>query len=229
MVEEPLAGVPAVEQGEPERRSPWLAILKYGALALVAAALALLVWATLAASRGQNLVEKIAAGKKPAAPSFDLSVLWPHTGTWPKALAPALADGKLSLAELRGRPVVLNFWASWCTACKEEAPVLRAGARAHAGKVLFLGLDVQDLSGDARGFARSNGMNYVSVRDKGNAMYQAYGLTGVPESYFIDARGRIVAHIPGGVSRSTLEQGIAAITGPGGGGTLPGGAHQTRP
>lgn len=215
--------------GEPERRSPWLAILKYLTLLLVASVLALLVWATLAASRGQNLVEKIAAGKKPTAPAFSLDVLWPQTATWPKGLRPALLDGKLSLAELRGWPVVLNFWASWCTACKEEAPILRAGAHAQAGKVVFLGLDVQDLSGDARGFARANGMNYVSVRDGGNSMYQAYGLTGVPESYFIDPRGRIVAHIPGAVSRTTLAQGIAAITGTANGGTLRGGAHQTPP
>lgn len=228
-MEEPLTGAAPAGKVEAAPRSPWLAILKYAALALVAAALALLVWATLAASRGQNLVEKVAAGKKPAAPGFTLAVLWPSTATWPKALLPALADGKLSLAELRGRPVVLNFWASWCTTCKEEAPILHAGARAHAGKVLFLGLDIQDLSGDARNFARSNAMNYVSVRDRDNSAYQAYGLTGVPESYFIDARGRIVAHVPGAVSRATLEQGIAAITGPGGGGTLPAGAHQTRP
>lgn len=227
MVDEPVSTTSA--SPDAERRSPWLAILKYGSLALVAAALALLVWATLAASRGQNLVEKIAAGKKPAAPGFSLSVLWPHSESWSRALLPALADGKLLLAELRGQPVVLNFWASWCTACKEEAPVLRAGARAHAGQVLFLGLDIQDLSSDGRGFARNNRMNYVSVRDKGNDMYQTYGLTGVPESYFIDRRGRIVAHIPGAVSHATLEQGIAAITGPASGGTLPGGAHQTRP
>lgn len=227
MVEEPVgAGAAAAEA---EGRSPWLAILKYATVAVVAAALALLVWATLAASRGQNLVEKVAAGKKPAAPSFTLSVLWPQTETWPKALLPALADGKLSLSELRGHPVVLNFWASWCTTCKEEAPILRRGARTHAGKVLFLGLDIQDLSGDARSFARTNGMNYVSLRDKGNAMYQAYGLTGVPETYFIDPRGRIVAHIPGAVSRTTLEQGIAAIAGRASGGTLRAGAHQTRP
>lgn len=226
-MEEPLTASPTT--AEDERRSPWGAIIKYSAILLVAAALALLVWATLAASRGQNLVEKIAAGKTPPAPAFDLDLLWNETQTWPTGVLPALADGRLSLAELRGRPVVLNFWASWCTACRQEAPVLRAGARAHAGRVLFLGVDIQDLSGDARGFARNNGMNYVSVRDRGNDMYQAYGLTGVPENYFVDARGRIVAHIPGAVSRATLEQGIAAITGPAGGGTLPAGAHQTRP
>ena len=186
--------------------------LRYCASALVLGLLALLVYATLAAGRGRSLVEQISEGKKPPAPAFALGVLWPHTETWPKDAVAALGDGRLSLSELRGHPVVLNFWASWCVACKEEAPLLHAAARAHAGNVLFLGLDIQDLSGDARDFARQYRMNYVSVRDGGGGTYSAYGLTGVPETYYIDARGRIVAHSPGEVSRSDLEQGIAAAT-----------------
>jgi cytochrome c biogenesis protein CcmG/thiol:disulfide interchange protein DsbE len=184
--------------------------LKYGASVAVAGLLALLVWATLAASRGENLVSKIAKGKKPQAPAFALSVLWPHAETWPPAAHAALVDGKLALADLRGRPVVVNFWASWCIPCREEAPRLRAAAQAHAGTVLFLGVDVQDLSGDARRFAGKYHMNYLSVRDKGDSTYRAYGLTGVPETYYLDARGRIVAHSPGEVTRSDLEEGIAA-------------------
>src|SRR5216684_6692483 len=104
----------------------------------------------------------------------------------------ALADGRLSLRKLRGHPVVLNFFASWCVACKDEARLLHAEAQRRAGKVLFLGIDVQDLTGDARAFARTYRINYVAVRDSSNTIYNAYGLTGVPESYFIDARGRIV-------------------------------------
>ena len=183
----------------------------------------------LAASRGPNLVREIADGKRPVAPPFTLDVIWPHAETWPAGVTRALAGGRLSLAELRGHPVVLNFFASWCFACKQEAPLLHAEARARAGKVIFLGVDVEDLTGDARGFARKYGINYVAVRDKSNSIYSAYGLTGVPETYFIDARGRAVAHIPGEATRATLDQGIASISSPGKGGTLPGGAHVKGP
>lgn len=202
-------------------------LLRVIAVSLVVGMLALLVWALLAASKGSNLVRQIADGKKPAAPPFTLSVIWLHSETWPLAAARALSDGRLSLRELRGYPVVLNFFASWCVACREEAPLLHQEAQRRAGKVLFLGLDVQDLTGDAPDFARKYQINYVAICDRSNTMYSAYGLTGVPETYFIDTRGRIVAHIPGEVTAATLNQGIAAITSTRKGGTLPGGAHVT--
>ena len=206
-----------------------MAALKAVVVAALIGILALLIWATLAASRGQNFVGKIAAGERPPAPAFHLSVLWPHTETWPASLLPAIADGKLVLAELRGHPVVLNFWASWCIPCRDEAPILHAGALRHRGQVVFVGIDVQDLTGDGRAFARKYRINYVSLRDGGNSAYNAYGLTGVPETYYIDARGRAVAHAIGVVSTATLEQGIAAITGHAGtAGTLRGGAHVGR-
>lgn len=198
---------------EPSR---WRLALKLSALSLVAVFLGLLTWGLLAAGRGNSLVAKVAAGKTPAAPAFDLGVLWRQDGTWPPAAKPTLSDGALSLAELRGYPVVLNFWASWCIPCRQEAPVLRAGAITHSGEVAFLGLDVQDLHSDALGFLRKFRVNYVSVRDRGDKEYRAYGLTGVPETYFIDARGRAVGHFIGAISTEALEAGIAAITKPGG-------------
>ena len=131
--------------------------------------------------------------------------------------------------QLAGRQTLVNFFASWCVACKQEAPLLHAEALKRAGTVLFLGIDVQDLTGDARSFARKYGIDYVAVRDESNAIYNAYGLTGVPETYFIDARGRAVAHIPGEATHATLSQGIASITSAKTGGALPGGAHVTGP
>jgi len=93
---------------------------------------------------------------------------------------------------------------------------------------VFVGVDVKDLTGDARGFTRKYSVNYVSVRDgSGDKTWNSYGLTGVPETYFLDAGGRIVAHIPGAVSGQTLEEGIATITRPSRGGALQGGAHVT--
>jgi cytochrome c biogenesis protein CcmG/thiol:disulfide interchange protein DsbE len=208
-VEEPLA--PDVNAA----RSRWWLPLRLAGVAVVAALLGLLAWATLAAGRGSSLVARIAADKKPAAPGFALGVIWPHTETWPPALTAAIAEGKLDLRELRGRPVVLNFWASWCVPCRREAPILRAAAQRDRGQVVFLGVDIRDFTSDARAFARKYKINYVSVRDgSGDATWSNYGLTGVPESYFIDARGRIVAHVPGEITRRTLAEGIATITRP---------------
>lgn len=220
-------GAPGLEVEAVQRSLP-IQALKLVVIAAVVGLLGLLVWATLAAGRGSSLVAGIAAGKKPAAPHFNLGVLWPHTETWPPALKAVLADRKLDLRELRGHPVALNFWASWCIPCREEAPILHAAAQRHRGRVAFVGVDVKDLTAEALGFTRKYKVNYVSLRDgSGNKTWNSYGLTGVPETYFIDAQGRIVAHIPGAVSAQTLEEGLATITGPRRGGTLKGGAHIT--
>ena len=195
-------------------RRPFFRILQVAALAAVAGLLALLVWRVVAERQGPKLVSSIKAGKNPAAPAFTLPVLWNRNETWPRKLQPALGDGKVSLAELLGYPVVINFWASWCAPCKEEAPLLVASARAHAGKVAFLGIDIQDFKGNARRFLRHFDTNYVSVRDGSDFTYGRYGLTGVPETYYLDGRGRIVAHTAGQLSRAELEAGISAAIAP---------------
>jgi cytochrome c biogenesis protein CcmG, thiol:disulfide interchange protein DsbE len=200
---------PAIEQAKGGKRSPARAALKAGAIVLVIGLLALLAWATLAAGKGGSLVAQIAGGEAPTAPGFELEVIWPRAETWPRELRHAIADGKLSLAELRGRPVVLNFWASWCVPCRDEAPILNASARAHRGEVVFVGIDVQDLRSDALSFLHEFDVAYVSVRDEADETYRAYGLTGVPETYYVSADGRILAHSLGAISRSSLEAGIA--------------------
>jgi cytochrome c biogenesis protein CcmG, thiol:disulfide interchange protein DsbE len=191
--------------------SRWRWLLRTSGLAVVFALLGLLVWATLHATRGESLVARIAGGDKPQAPHFDLAVIWPRDETWPPRLRRALGDGRLDLRELRGRPVVMNFWASWCIPCRDEAPLLNASARAHRGQIVFLGVNVQDLNEDALKFLREFDAPYVSIRDRNNKTFDDYGLTGVPETYYLDTRGRIVGHVPGAVSRRTLEQGVVEL------------------
>lgn len=187
-------------------------ILRASAVLLAAGLVGLLAWATLAAGQGKNLVARIAAGESPSAPGFELEAIWPENERWPRDLERVLRDGELSLEELRGRPVVLNFWASWCIPCRDEAPILAGSARAHAREVRFVGVNVQDLRGDALSFLREFRVPYISVRDSGDDTYRAYGLTGLPETYYLDADGRIVAHSPGAVSRASVEDGIRAAT-----------------
>jgi cytochrome c biogenesis protein CcmG/thiol:disulfide interchange protein DsbE len=198
----------------PGGRSRLRVLLQAGAISIVALLLALLVLRTLAREAGPHLVSEVKAGNTPLAPDFDLPVLWPRAETWPAELRGALADGRVSPSELRGYPVVMNFWASWCVPCKAEAPRLVASARRHAGEVVFLGVDVQDFKSDARSFLERYDTSYVSVRDGGSSTYENYGLTGIPETYYLDARGRVVTHAVGEVSPQELEAGIAnAVTG----------------
>jgi cytochrome c biogenesis protein CcmG, thiol:disulfide interchange protein DsbE len=206
--EQRVADVTAEPSPAPERRRPWVLGLQLAAVGLVAALLALLIWRVIDQRRGAHLVSLIKEGKKPPAPSFALPVLWNRTETWPADTRKALTDGNLSPKELRGRPVVVNFWASWCVPCKEEAQVLAESARAHRGQIVFLAIDVQDFKSDARRFLKRFDTPYVSVRDGGGSTYGDYGLTGVPETYWIDARGRVVAHYPGQITRAQLEEGI---------------------
>ena len=213
MVEAGPDDTPASDEprdGGPRTR-PLFRLLQLAALTAVTGMLGLLVRRVATQGRGADLVAAVSEKKRPAAPTFSLPVLWDRHETWPDALLPALKDGEVSVAELRGHPVVINFWASWCVPCKEEAPLLTASARAH--EVAFLGIDIQDFKGNARHFLRRFETNYVSVRDAGDATYGRYGLTGVPETYYLDARGRIVAHTAGQLSRGELEGGIREARG----------------
>lgn len=194
----------------PRRRSWFRLVFQASALALVAILLGLLVQRTLAQGAGSHLVSEVKGGNRPAAPEFDLPVLWPHAETWPAELRGGLGDGNLSLREVHGYPAVMNFWASWCGPCKAEAPRLTSSAEAHAGEVVFLGVDVQDFKSDARRFLERYDTNYVSVRDGGDSAYSAYGLTGLPETYFLDRQGRVISHWVGEISEAELEAGIAA-------------------
>jgi cytochrome c biogenesis protein CcmG/thiol:disulfide interchange protein DsbE len=117
--------------------------------------------------------------------------------------------GTLSLASLRGKVVVLNFWQSYCAPCTREARTLADGSRRWADRdVVFLGVDEQDLRGPALKFMRRFGITYPIVADN-LALTGHYGVTGYPETFFIDRRGRVVPpHIIGPASRKTLDQGI---------------------
>jgi len=192
------------------RSRAWL-LARVSAVALVLALLGLLIWSLVGGSSGANFAKQAGQGKKPPAPAFDLPVLWAKDATWPAALRPRIADGRLNLRELRGQVAVVNFWASWCYPCKQEAPAFRQAAERYRGRVAFVGIDVQDLKSAARGFLRRYRVNYVSLHDAPNNTYTAYGLTGVPETYLLDRRGRTVEHAVGRLDFSDLTKMIEPL------------------
>jgi cytochrome c biogenesis protein CcmG/thiol:disulfide interchange protein DsbE len=101
-------------------------------------------------------------------------------------------DGKsVSLAGLRGRPVVINFWASWCEPCAVEHGALQAMAKAYDGRVQFLGIVYQDTAENAAQYLKSQGNAFPQLLDPDTRVAIDYGIAGVPESFVIDAQGVI--------------------------------------
>lgn len=145
--------------------------------------------------------DALETGARPDAPALTLPVLVSGPGL------PAVGKDA-SLSDLKGRVVVLNLWASWCDPCKEESPVLEQLWKANRAKgVVVLGVDIQDLSSDARAFIREYGLTYPSLRDGTDDAKAALEATGVPETYIIDRKGRIALHVAGPVSSASQLQG----------------------
>jgi cytochrome c biogenesis protein CcmG/thiol:disulfide interchange protein DsbE len=108
-------------------------------------------------------------------------------------------DGKsVALADLLGKPVMINFWGSWCVPCKDEAPVLReAWAKNQNGGVQFVGVAIWDQPEAARGFARSEGASWINGLDNDGKIAIEYGVYGVPETFFISRDGVLVERYVG--------------------------------
>jgi cytochrome c biogenesis protein CcmG/thiol:disulfide interchange protein DsbE len=174
------------------------------AVALVAALLSLLAWKLLQ-GEGGGAAARLAEGETPEAPVFTLERLD--------------RPGRLELASLKGKAVVLNFWASWCVPCKDEAPLLERTWRVHRERgLVVVGVDAQDFKGDARRFMERFGLTYPIVHDGQGSTLGRYGVTGFPETYFIDRRGRLVGErIVGGIdvgkNPEKFERGVALALG----------------
>ena len=129
----------------------------------------------------------------------------------------ALADldgNPVTLAELRGRPVIVNFWASWCGQCVDEVPLLNAAAAAHRSEGLaVVGIVFQDRSEAAREFLERMGATWPAVMDPGDAVATRFGIVWPPDSFFIDRDGVVVRRQIGQLSAGDLERGLAAILG----------------
>jgi cytochrome c biogenesis protein CcmG/thiol:disulfide interchange protein DsbE len=123
-------------------------------------------------------------------------------------------DGKqVGLADYRGKPVVLNFWASWCNPCRKEFPRFREALAARPGTFAMLGVDYQDITSDARAFARSQHATWPMLDDSGHAVSQAYGIRAVPQTFFIDRTGKIAQRFYAEPTAEQFASALAMITG----------------
>lgn len=166
-------------------------MIRFAVVTAVAGALALLGWGVLRPSDGPAYP---LAGR----PASDFTV--------------ETFDGRtVTLSELHGRPVVLNFYASWCLACRDEAAVLEEGWRTYGPRgAVFLGLAVRDERDAAIAFARRYGKTYLLGPDAHGRVGLDYGLFGVPETVFISPDGRIAEKVVGPVTREILAERLEA-------------------
>ena len=123
------------------------------------------------------------------------------------------AGDPVSLEGLRGKVVMLNFWASWCVpACYEEAPALERTWRAYKDKgVAVVGVDIQDKEEAARKFLAEFGHSFPNAPDPAGRVAVSYGVYGVPETFFIDARGRIRAKHVGSVTDAVFKREVERL------------------
>jgi cytochrome c biogenesis protein CcmG/thiol:disulfide interchange protein DsbE len=121
-----------------------------------------------------------------------------------KALRPPAVD----LAALRGKPALVDFFASWCEPCAEEAPTLRRLSASLGGRATVVAVDWDDAGGAARAFVRRHGWRFPVLADTSGAAGENYGLVGLPTSFVLDPRGRIVATFRGPQSEATLRRAL---------------------
>ncbi|MBV9384529.1 MAG: TlpA family protein disulfide reductase [Streptosporangiaceae bacterium] len=145
-------------------------------------------------------VSAVTGGGTPAhtdlpAPGFSLAVL-------------GQPGQRISLSQYAGKPLIVNFWASWCAPCQRETPLLARFHRAEGGRVIIVGLDENDAAGSALKFARAKGVTYPLAFDPQTTAAGAYGVVALPQTFFLDARHRIVDRVFGAVTTAQLTTGV---------------------
>jgi cytochrome c biogenesis protein CcmG, thiol:disulfide interchange protein DsbE len=156
-----------------------------GSIAVFAAAIIAVSLATSSSS---------AAPPAPVAPSFTVAALG--------------APGNVSLSQYKGKPVIVNFWASWCGPCQQETPLLASWYKQEHGQIALVGLDENDTTANATAFAHAKGVTYTLGFDPLLTVANAYSIDGLPQTFFLNAQHRIVEHVFGAMTTADLAQGV---------------------
>lgn len=168
------------------------------ALVAVAALVGLLAYGVSSKGTDDSLDKAVASGERPPAPALDLPRLD--------------GGGRASLADFRGKVVLVNYWASWCPPCRSEAPLLeRWHRRMLKGGGTVLGIDVLDTSDDATAFVREHGLTYPNLRDGDGKTQGRFGVAGYPESFVIDRQGRVAALRRGTVDDEFMRTSVVPL------------------
>lgn len=217
------AGVPVDEvsgiEERPQNRREWSGVLRSLVLPvlIVAAIVGVLLY-----------VDRLRGGSAPASDGYGVVALPTADNTTgkpvssdvghaaPDFLLQTLEGGTLRLSDLRGQPVLVNFWASWCTPCREEMPrIVRAYAAHRGGGLQIVAVDLQENAGQVRSFASEFGMTFPIAIDRTGAVASAWRIggpvKGIPSSYFIDAGGIVRARVFGPLTAQALSKNLATI------------------
>ncbi len=135
-----------------------------------------------------------AAPPAPAAPGFTVAALG--------------APGNVSLGQYQGKPVIVNLWASWCGPCQLETPLLASWYKQEHGQIALVGLDENDTTAKALAFAHAKGVTYTLGFDPLLTVASAFHVDGLPQTFFLNARHRIVEHVLGPMTTADLAQGV---------------------
>ena len=170
-------------------------------ITLVIAGVALVVLGVLV--KGLTMNPSIVSSALIGKPAIDFEVEVLEGASW----LPKLNGNKIKLSDLRGKPVILNFWASWCVSCREEAAQMEMFWEKYRDRgIIVLGVAIQDSPEAAREFAKQHGKTYPIALDVSGKTSIDYGVYGVPESFFIDEKGIILHKEAGPVTFQLLEE-----------------------
>ncbi|HEY8640918.1 MAG TPA: TlpA disulfide reductase family protein [Solirubrobacterales bacterium] len=126
----------------------------------------------------------------------------------PRLPTSVLVPPKLTLASLRGKPAAINFWASWCSPCREEAPALERLARSLHGRARLVGVDWTDGLSAARSYVSQYHWTFPNLRDPDGVVGNSYGIQGLPTTFILDSQGTITDVLRGPQSLESLRQAL---------------------